>query len=266
MMPSMRFKAPYLQFCAALLLLFVMSHALQAQQIDLSKFKSLKIRNIGPAGMSGRVTSIAATNTENPVLFVGTASGGVWRSENGGTSWQPIFDKEVVQSIGAVAVAPSNASIIWAGTGEGNPRNSQNHGRGIYRSLDGGRSWKCMGLENTLTIHRIIIHPTDPNTVYAAALGSAWGPNPERGVYRSTNGGELWEKVLFVNDTTGCADLIIDPSNPNKLLAAMWEYHREPWFFTSGGRGSGLYMTLDGAKLGSAKMTKMDFPTGNSAA
>jgi photosystem II stability/assembly factor-like uncharacterized protein len=235
---------------------------LNAQPVDLAKFKSLKIRNIGPAGMSGRVTSIAATNTTNPVLYVGTASGGLWRSENAGMSWQPIFDAQPVQSIGAVAVAPSNPSVIWAGTGEGNPRNSHNSGKGIYRSLDAGRTWKCMGLEDTRTIHRIIIDPRQENVVYAAALGSPWGPNPDRGVYKSSNGGETWEKVLFVNDTTGCADLIIDPSNPNKLIAAMWEYHREPWFFTSGGRGSGLYMTLDGGKTWQRQDEKNGLPAG----
>ncbi len=258
----MRIKALQLQFWPVLTFLICLPAMVLAQPIDLAKFESLKIRNIGPAGMSGRVTSIAAANTPNPVLYVGTASGGLWKSENAGTSWRPIFDREAVQSIGAVAVAPSNASVVWAGTGEGNPRNSQNHGKGIYRSLDAGRSWKCMGLENTRSIHRIIIDPQHENVVYAAAMGSAWGPNPERGIFKTINSGETWEKVLFVNDTTGCADLVMDPSNPNKLLAAMWEYHREPWFFTSGGRGSGLYMTLDGGKTWQRQDDKNGLPVG----
>jgi photosystem II stability/assembly factor-like uncharacterized protein len=259
----MQIKALLVQLWAAMWLLCFAPFASLSQGVDLAAFKSLKLRSIGPAGMSGRVTSIAASNTTNPVLYAGTASGGLWKSANAGISWKPIFDMEAVQSIGAVAVAPSNASVVWAGTGEGNPRNSQNSGKGIFRSLDAGRSWKCMGLERTRTIHRIIIDPDDENVVYAAVLGSAWGPNPERGVYKTIDAGVSWERVLFVNDTTGCADLIIDPSNPNKLLAAMWEYHREPWFFTSGGRGSGLYMTLDGGKSWQRQDEKNGLPSGN---
>ncbi|MFN8397244.1 MAG: hypothetical protein U0176_21655 [Bacteroidia bacterium] len=249
-------------FCFGWVLSLAMLPALHAQSIDLSKFSSLRPRCVGPAGMSGRVTAIAGQPGNPDILYVGAASGGLWKSENGGISWRPIFDQQPVQSIGAVAVAPGNPQVVWAGTGEGNPRNSQNSGAGIFRSLDAGRTWQCMGLEKTKAIHRIVVDPRDENVVYAAAMGSAWGPNPDRGVFRTTDGGAHWDKVLHVNDTTGCADLVMDPTNPNKLLAAMWEYHREPWFFTSGGKGSGLYMTLDGGKTWTKQTEKNGLPAG----
>ncbi len=219
-----------------------------AQEFKMDLVQDLKPRNIGPGGMSGRVTAIDVV-TDNPdVMFVGTASGGLWKSTSGGVKWEPIFEKEVTASIGAVAIQQSNPSVIWVGTGEGNPRNSLNGGYGVFKSLDGGKTWKSMGLEKTRHIHRIKIDPMNPNTVYVGAIGSPWGEHPERGVFKTTDGGATWEKVLFVNNKTGVADLIMDPTNPNKLFAAMWEHKREPWFFNSGGSGSGLYMTHDGGK------------------
>ena len=209
-------------------------------------FEDHPVRHIGPGTMSGRVTALTVDPTDRDVIYAGTASGGLWRSTSSGTAWEPLFDDQDILSIGSVAVAPSNPDVIWAGTGEGNPRNSHTSGRGIYRSLDGGATWGMMGLEDTRTIHRIRVHPTDPKTVYVAAMGSAWGPNPERGVFRTRDGGETWDHVLSVDDTTGCAEMIMDPSNPDKLFAAMWSFHREPWFFTSGGEGSGLYVTHNG--------------------
>ncbi len=234
-----------------------------AQELDMKLMQDLKPRNIGPGGMSGRVTAIDVV-TDNPdVMFVDTASGGLWKSTSGGIKWEPVFDKEVTASVGAVAIQQSNPSVIWVGTGEGNPRNSLNGGYGVYKSLDGGKSWKSMGLEKTRHIHRIKIDPMDSNTVYVGAIGSPWGEHPERGVFKTTDGGETWEKVLFVNNKTGVADLIMDPTNPNKLIAAMWEHKREPWFFTSGGEGSGLYMTHDGGKNWK-KLTEEDgLPSGN---
>tara|TARA_Y100001933_G_scaffold259359_1_gene309056 strand:+ start:70983 stop:74216 length:3234 start_codon:yes stop_codon:yes gene_type:complete len=219
-----------------------------AQEFSMDLVQDLKPRNIGPAGMSGRVTAIDVVTSNPDVMYVGTASGGLWKSTSGGIKWDPIFDKEATASIGAVAIQQSNPSVIWVGTGEGNPRNSLNGGYGIYKSLDGGKSWKSMGLEKTRHIHRVIIDPMDPNTVYVGAIGSPWGEHPERGVFKTTNGGETWEKILFVNNKTGVADLVMDPTNPNKLFAAMWEHKRDPWFFKSGGEGSGLYMTHDGGK------------------
>jgi photosystem II stability/assembly factor-like uncharacterized protein len=233
-----------------------------AQSLDVHLFKGMKIRSIGPAGMSGRVTSIDAVHAQPDIIYAATASGGLWKSESGGMQWNPVFDKQPVQSVGAVAIDQRNPSIIWAGTGEGNPRNSHNSGNGIYKSLDGGRTWQHLGLENTRTIHRIIVHPQNSDVVWVGALGSAWGPNQERGVYKTTDGGASWEHVLQIDDTTGCADLIIDPSNPNKLFAAMWHFHREPWFFTSGGKSSGLYMTVDGGKKWTQLTEKQGLPKG----
>ncbi len=221
---------------------------LHGQNLNMELLKGMKPRAIGPAGMSGRVTSIDVVTNDPDIMYVGTASGGLWKSTSGGIKWEPIFDNEKTGSIGAVAVQQSNPSVIWVGTGEGNPRNSLNGGYGIYKSLDGGKSWKCMGLEETRHIHRVIIDPTEPNTVYVGAIGSPWGEHPQRGVYKTTDGGETWKKILFVDNKTGLADLVMDPSNPNKLIAAMWQHRRKPWTFTSGGPGSGLFMTHDGGK------------------
>ena len=219
-----------------------------AQELDMKLIQDLKPRNIGPGGMSGRVTAIDVV-TDNPdMMYVGTASGGLWKSNSGGITWEPIFDEEVTASVGAVAIQQSNPSVLWVGTGEGNPRNSLNGGYGVYKSLDGGKTWKAMGLEKTRHIHRIKIDRTDPNTVYVGAIGSPWGEHAERGVYKTTDGGQSWEKILFVNNKTGVADMVMDPNNPNKLLVAMWEHKRDPWFFKSGGTGSGLYMTHDGGE------------------
>lgn len=222
------------------------STTLFAQEFTMNLVQDMKPRNIGPAGMSGRVTAIDVQLSNPDVMYVGTASGGLWKSTSGGIKWKPVFDKEVTASIGAVAIQQSNPSVIWVGTGEGNPRNSLNGGYGVYKSLDGGKNWMSMGLEKTRHIHRIMIDPTDPNTVYVGAIGSPWGVHPERGIFKTTDGGKTWSKVLFVNNKTGVADMVMDPTNPNKLLVAMWEHKRDPWFFKSGGEGSGLYMTHDG--------------------
>lgn len=219
-----------------------------SQSLDSTFMKGMTIRHVGPAGMSGRVTTIDIHPNNDQKIIIGTASGGVWTSDNGGVKWDPIFDDEATQSIGAVAYSNINPDLIWVGTGEGNPRNSQSSGKGVYKSIDGGKTWKLCGLENTKTIHRIIPHPYKPEVTTLAAMGSAWGPNKERGVYQTRDGGKTWKQILYVDDTTGCADLIVDPSNPDKMIAAMWSYHREPWFFTSGGNGSGLYITYDGGE------------------
>ena len=243
-------------------LLILLAGTLSAQELDMDLFESMKPRNIGPAGMSGRVTSIDVVLDDPQTMFVGTASGGLWKSESGGISWEPIFDDQKVASIGAVAVCQQNPDLVWVGTGEGNPRNSQSSGAGIYKSLDGGKHWTCMGLEQTRNIHRVIIHPQNPNIVYAGAIGSAWGDHPERGVYKTTDGGETWEQILFVNDRTGVADMVIDPSNPQKLIVAMWEYRRWPWFFNSGGPGSGLYVTHDGGENWQERTSEEGLPKG----
>ncbi len=217
-------------------------------QLDQDQLEALSIRNIGPAGMSGRVTAIDVNLRNDNIIYVGSASGGVWKTINGGTTWEPLFDKEQTLSIGSIKINQSNPDEIWVGTGEGNPRNSHNSGKGIYRSLDAGKTWQCMGLEETKVIHRIHIDPNNSQIVFAGALGSAWGKSTHRGVYRTTNGGESWEKILYKNDETGVADMIVDPSNPNKILVAMWEFGRKPWTFNSGGEGSGVFRTIDGGQ------------------
>lgn len=228
-----------------------------AQKIDMSLMKGMKMRSIGPAGMSGRVTAIDAVHSNPDIIYVGTASGGLWKSEGGGVSWKPIFDKEKVASIGALAIDQSNPDIIWVGTGEGNPRNSATSGAGVYRSLDAGTTWQLMGLEGTRNIHRVILDPRNSNIIYVGAQGSAWGESKHRGVYKSTDSGKTWKKILYTNAKTGIGELIMDPNNPNKLFAAMWEFRRWPWFFKSGGEGSALHVTYDGGETWK-KLTKED--------
>lgn len=227
---------------------FLFMYSVTAQDFSMDLVQDLKPRNIGPGGMSGRITAIDVVHSQPDVMVVGTASGGVWKSTSGGIQWEPIFDSELTASVGAIAIQQSNPSVIWVGTGEGNPRNSLNGGFGIYKSIDGGKSWKSMGLEETRHIHRVIIDPTDPNTVYVGAIGSPWGEHSQRGVYKTSDGGKTWKKILSGNLKTGVADLVMDPHNPSKLFAALWEHKRDPWFFKSGGEGSGLYMTHDGGQ------------------
>ena len=246
-----------------LFLLFLLVQSLIAQEINPKWMQGIAPRNIGPGGMSGRVTSIDVVNSDSGVIYVGTASGGVWKSTSGGVNWDAVFDNQVTASIGAIAIQQSNPDVIWVGTGEGNPRNSLNGGYGVYKTLDAGKTWISMGLEKTRHIHRIIVDPTNPEVVYVAAIGSPWGEHPERGVYKTSNGGMTWEKILFVNPKTGAADLVMDPKNPNKLVAALWEHKREPWFFKSGGKGSGLYVSLDGGKNWTRKTSKDGLPEGD---
>ncbi len=227
-------------------LAWVLGVVAAAASVDPALLAGMKARAIGPAAMSGRIAAVDAVASNPNVMYVGAATGGVWKSSDGGLTFKPIFDKEKVASVGAVAVSPVNPDLVWVGTGEGNPRNSASVGWGVWKSLDGGESWRHLGLEATERIHRIVLHPSDPNVAYVAALGRMWGENPERGVYKTTDGGTTWQRVLFVNERTGCADLVMDPKNPDKLFAAMWEYRRWPWWFRSGGPGSGLYVTYDG--------------------
>lgn len=217
-------------------------------EVDPTLLAGMKARSIGPAGMSGRVAAIDAWEADPNLVYVGAATGGVWKSENGGLTWKPVFDDQKVAAVGAVTLDQSNPSIVWVGTGEGNVRNSASVGNGVYRSLDGGESWQHLGLDGSERIHRIVLHPGNSETVWVAAMGREWGENPERGVFKSSDGGKSWRKVLYVDERTGCAELVLDPSNPNKLFAAMWEYRRWPHFFKSGGPGSGLYVSQDGGE------------------
>lgn len=230
---------------AALMMIAVI---VSGQKTDMSLFSGIKPRNIGPGGMSGRVTAFAVDPRNDNVFFVGTASGGLWKTVNAGTTFTPLFDGEAVASIGALAIDPKRPDIIWAGTGEGNPRNSVTGGYGIYKSLDGGLTWKCMGLELTRYIHRLIVDPVNPDVIYVGAIGNPWAPHTERGFYRSTDGGSTWRRMLFINETTGVADMVMDPSSPGKIFIAMWDHQRWPWFFNSSAAGSGLWLTRDGGE------------------
>lgn len=246
-----------------LALTFFVCLFVSAQKISLDKFKNWKPRNIGPAGMSGRITSIDAVIDNPNIIYLCSASGGVWKTENSGNSWTSVFDEQPTQNTGSVAIQQNNPNIVWVGTGEGNPRNSLNIGEGIYKTMDAGKTWKRMGLEKTKNIHRIIIDPQSPNTVYVAAIGNPYSEHPERGVYKTTDGGETWNRILYTNDTTGCAELVMDPSNPNKLIACMWQHRRTPWNFKSGGPGSGIYLTIDGGKNWKKLGKEEGLPDGN---
>ncbi|GAC1590653.1 MAG: hypothetical protein NVS3B19_11300 [Ginsengibacter sp.] len=217
------------------------------QRFDTSLFSQLHVRFIGPDG--NRIISVVGEPGNPLVNYVGAASGGIFKTDDAGITWHPIFDKEDNSSIGALAIAPSNHAHIWAGTGESFLiRPAHAIGNGVYKSTDTGKTWKNMGLQNTARISRVIIDPKDTNVVYVAALGNTHTPQQDKGVYKTIDGGKTWEKVLFVNDKTGCSDLSIDPQNPNTLYAAMWQVEIKTWGLFSGGPGSGIYKTTDGGR------------------
>ncbi|MDE3154573.1 MAG: glycosyl hydrolase [Acidobacteriota bacterium] len=207
---------------------------------------ALRWRSVGPY-TGGRVTTVAGVPSRPNEFFMGTAGGGVWETTNYGNSWKNISDKYFKDgAIGAMAVAPSNPRIIYVGTGDNAPRNTEVTGEGMYKSTDGGRTWRNIGLNATHIISWIVVDPRNPDVVYVAAFGHLWGPNPERGVYKTTDGGQTWKKVLFVNDGTGAITMAMDPSNPQVVYAAMWQMSRQHWDFSSGGPGSGIFKTTDG--------------------
>ena len=208
--------------------------------------ENLKFRNLGPAAGGGRVAAVVGIPNEPNIYYVGAAAGGVFKTMDGGLSWKPIFEKEAVASIGAIALAPSNPNLVWVGTGESNIRNDVATGKGVYLSTDAGANWKFMGLKNAGQIANIIVDPNNPNIVFVGVLGHAWGPNTDRGVFRTTDGGKTWDKVLFVNDTTGVSSLIMDPTNSMVLYAGMWQMVRHPWNLDNGGPGSAIYRSIDG--------------------
>ena len=207
---------------------------------------ALRFRTIGPTIMGGRVADLAVVESDPRIFYVGVATGGVWKTENAGITYTHVFRDEATASVGDVTVAPSNPNVIWVGTGEPNNRQSSPWGNGVYRSLDAGRTWIHLGLEETHHIARIQVHPRDPDIAYVAAVGQLWGPNPERGVYRTTDGGQSWERILFVDEHTGAIDLVMDPGDPRTLFAAMYQRRRRAWGFNGGGPGSGIYRTTDG--------------------
>ena len=211
-------------------------------------FHSMEARPIGPPGTSGRVAAIAVSPRDDREIWVGAATGGLWKSVDGGFTWDPVMDSESVNSIGAIGIAPTAPHVIYVGTGEANARNSMGVGRGVWKSTDGGSTWTHLGLSRTEHIEAILVHPQDPDVVWLTAMGPAWSDGTERGVYKSTDGGESWEKVLYVDETTGAFEIVLDPSNPEHLLASTWEFRRWPWFFESGGPGSGLWQSYDGGE------------------
>lgn len=209
-------------------------------------FKGLKFREIGPAAMGGRIDDFAVVESNPDIIYVGTASGGVFKTTNGGTTWEPVFDDQPTSTIGDVTVAPSDPSIVWVGTGEANNRQSSSWGNGVYKSTDRGKTWKHMGLDASMHIGRIVISPADPNTVYVAAGGNLWGASKDRGVYKTTDGGKTWSNVLFVNEDTGASDIAMDADSPGTLIAAMYQRRRTVFGYSGSGPGSGLYKTTDG--------------------
>jgi len=235
-------------FCA----LFVMTIAvlasanlkLQAQTLDENALKSMKWRQIGPF-RGGRALAVAGVAGDSETYYFGAVAGGVWKTTNGGLTWTPLTDKTGIMSIGAIAVAPSDPNVIYVGTGESCIRGNISYGDGMYKSTDGGKNWSHIGLEDSQHIARIAVHPQNPDIVFVAALGHAYGPNDTRGVFRSNDGGKTWQKVLFKDNKTGAIDLVFDPNNPHILFAALWEAQRTPWGLTSGGPGSGLYRSGD---------------------
>ena len=216
-------------------------------EIRSSLFTGLPARAIGPAVMSGRITSLDAVPGDRVTIYAGSAGGGVWKSEDGGITFTSIFD-EHTQSIGAVTVDPSDPETVWVGTGESWTRNSVSIGDGVYRTTDGGDSWERLGLEASERIAAIAVHPDSPDTVYVCATGPLWNSGGARGVYRTEDGGESWEPVLTIDEDTGCSSLSMDPQEPDNLYAGMWEFRRWPWRFESGGPGSGLYRSTDGGE------------------
>ncbi len=229
-----------------------------AQDISPDQYAALTYRHIGPIG--NRTIAIAGVVGDENVYYTGAASGGIWKTEDAGLSWTPVFDDQPVHAIGALAVAPSDANIVWAGTGETFIRSNVSIGNGVWKSTDAGANWTHMGLEGTGQIGRVIIHPQDPDTVYAASLGHGYSPQEERGIYRTTDGGETWERVLFVDEHTGASDLVMDPNNPRILFAGMWQLEIKTWTRESGGPGSGLFMTRDGGDTWT-RLEGSDLPT-----
>jgi photosystem II stability/assembly factor-like uncharacterized protein len=243
-------------------LLWLLLWSFSAFAQEENPFEGVKARLVGPSAMSGRVAVVTGVNNDPNLLLVGTATGGIWKSENAGTTWTPIFDEQSTSSIGAIAVDPNNDNVIWVGTGEANVRNSAGVGRGVFKSPDGGKTWQHLGLEKTERISRLHLDNTNPQIAYVAAMGTTWGENPERGVYKTTDGGKTWKRILFVDERTGAADMAIDPKNPNKLIVSMWEHRRFPWSFNSGGKGSGIYITSDGGENWKKMTVKDGMPEG----
>jgi photosystem II stability/assembly factor-like uncharacterized protein len=217
-------------------------------QSDDPLLRNFQWRAIGPANMGGRIDDIAVDESNPSTYYIGLAGGGLWKTTNNGTTWTPIFDEYVISSIGDIALAPSNPNIIYVGTGEPNNRQSSTFGGGMYKSTDGGKKFEFIGLKETQSIARVVVHPKDPNIVYVAAIGHLFGPNKERGLFKTTDGGKTWTNTKFIDEDTGFTEVVMDPANPNVLLAASYQRRRQPWGFNGGGPNSAIWKTTDGAK------------------
>jgi hypothetical protein len=238
-----------LTIVSAFLAVIIATGTLSAQVSNNDLFKDMRWRNIGPANMSGRVTDVEAIDNDYRTVYVGAASGGVWKSVNAGNTWNPIFDNYGVASIGDLAIAPSNSDIVWVGTGEANNRNSVAWGNGIYKSTNAGATFEHMGLENTHQIARVRVHPKNPNIVYAATMGHLWGWSGDRGLFKTTNGGRTWTKLtngLPADGKHGANDLVIDPNDPNTLYVTMCKRQRLAYRYDGGRPEGGIYKTTDG--------------------
>ena len=233
----------------------------QAAGLDSATVAGMRWRTVGPANFMGRLSDVVGIPSPSKTVFVAAAGGGIWKSTNNGITWRPTFDDKRVISMGMLAIAPSDTQQVWAGTGEPNSRNSIEPGGGIFKSTDGGLTWTPMGLEKTEHIGRIVVHPTNPDIVYVAALGAAWRSNPERGLYRTKDGGKTWQLVKFVSDKAGFVDVAMHPANPNVLFATSWERRRSPYSLFSGGPGSALWKSTDGGDTWT-EVTGGGFPAG----
>ena len=230
------------------LLIFIPFLSLLGQSISTDQLDQLTFRNIGPSVAGGRIHDIEVLPNDPATVFIASASGGIWKSTNKGTTWKPVFDDQAVSTFGDMAISLSNPDVIYAGSGEQQNRQSTSWGNGLYKSENQGETWRSIGLEKTYHIARVIIHPENPNIVFVAALGNLWNSSKERGVYQTTNGGKNWKKVLYIDDMTGVVDMAMDKNNPNILYAATYQRMRKAWGFNGGGPGSGIYKTTDGGK------------------
>ena len=243
----MRFRLPLIVICLLASTAVAQNGGTVKSPLE-EAFSRLEYRSIGPAIMGGRIADVEGVPGDPNVVYVASASGGLWKTTNGGVTWKPIFERQGTLSIGDIALAPSNPEVVWVGTGESNVRNSVSFGDGVYRSTDGGKSWQHMGLKDTERVSAIAIHPQNPDIVYIGALGHAFGPNEERGVFMTTDGGKTWTKTLYIDNQHGVADLEIDPTNPNILYAGMWSFERKPWTHRSGSEKGGVYKSIDGGR------------------
>jgi len=246
-------RRPVLSLICALVFLFLTTlssraqkaeHSAGANPIDPKTYGGMKWRLIGPF-RGGRALAVTGVPSQPNTYYFGAAAGGVWKTMDGGVSWDPLFDKQTTSSIGSIAVSNSDPNVIYVGTGEACIRGNISFGDGVYRSNDGGKTWNNVGLKDTRHIGKVIVHPTNPDVAFVAALGHAYGANIDRGIFRTRDGGKTWEKVLYLGDRTGGSDVVFDPQNPHVLFAAMWEGYRTPWTLNSGGDKDGLYRSND---------------------